>query len=765
MKKISSILAIIMLSTLALSGCTNKKDKKNSDEYVVLDAKTPSGKTYEFDDVDERSKGSTKTLQSESDLIDFANKVNANDNDYVTGYFEIANDINLTNEWTPINGFKGQLNGKGHKISGIHINSDKTKRGFFSYINGAKIGNITFSGEVKAGDTSALVSGYSLGQCTFVGVTVEGKIEAPNNVGGLIGSISGGSVKAVGCVNRMIVLGDSYVGGLIGANKTFKTNISDSSNCATVIGKGDTVGGIIASLTHSTSEVNDYNLYQCFNYGLVKGSTYTGGVVGLSSAQLIQCGAGLESKVYQLKGDEEIEAITLTSFVSPYCSVLCGHLLYNTSINEYGELIECQNQFGFAITGINNPAGCTRIIKFKDKVMIFAATNKYAISEDGGHTFGAFTTVSSKATEMCPIDGEASTDTGNTQPWVLEDGRIIMMYRSIRVATSFSYGSLRMRISDENGVFNSGDEPIKIIENYTPNTGKAGAFYEPYPIVMKDGSLAVYISEDVHYSEEYNNNGYHIPKLANNLICPGGSQDTVMIPIKIAPGATEVGAGKIEIGEPQLIFQGSNTNMFGHENSRPGMTVVTQLYDGSYAMILENSTEQHDPGYNLVVQITYSKDGLTWTAPKTILRPHQKGGSLNGKGSQYKCCAPFIATLPDGRIVVVCATDEEYVGYYPNDDAHYKHEVGFISKDKVGYGADLERDRDFIQIGNYKYSENEYCVWASVAVIDGRIYISGLQGVNYIKPDGTLASPTDWILISSIYYLDLYQNLGIEELK
>ena len=766
MKKLY-LLSICLLSSLLLVGCKNK-NKKTDNDYVVLEAKTPSGKSYTFDDVDPREKGDPISLSSTQDLITFQQKVNDNDSTYVNGYFELANDITLTNEWTPVNGFKGQFNGNGHKIDGIKISTNKTKKGFFSYIDGAKIGCVTFFGNIKAGDTSGMVSGYSLGQCTFVGVTIEGQIEAPNNIGGLVGSISSGSVKAVGCVNRSIILASSYVGGLIGANKTFKTNISDSSNCATVIGKGDTVGGIIGSLTHSTSEVNDYNLYECFNYGLVKGSTYVGGVVGLCCAQIIKCGAGSESKVYQITKDGDVEAITLTSFNHPYCSVLCGHLLYDKSINEYGELIECQNQYGFAITGINDPAGCTRIIKYKDKIMIFAATNKYAVSEDGGHTFGAFTTVSSKDTERCPIDGEASTDTGNTQPWVLPDGRIVIMYRSIRVATSFSYGSLRMRISDTNGVFNSADEPIKVIENYTSNTGKAGAFYEPYPILLDEasGSYAVYISEDVHYSEETPaSSPYHINKLKDELICEGGSQDTVMIPLQIAHGATEVGPGKIEIGEPQRIFQGSDTNIFGHSNSRPGMTVVTQLYDGSYAMILENSTEQHNPGYNLVVQITYSRDCLTWTVPKTIIRPHKDGGSLNGCGKQYKCCAPFIATLPDGRIVVVCATDEDYIGGYPTDDAHYKHEIAFISKDRVNYGADLERDRDFIQVGNYKYSENEYCVWASVAVIDGRIFVSGLQGVNYYKKDGTLASPTDWILISSIYYKDLYQSLNISELN
>lgn len=748
-----------MLSLSFLSGCSCAA--KNEE----IEVHTPSGTNYAFDDIDPREKGEVKTISNEDELINFQQQVNNRNEEYVNGYFELSNDIELKNEWVPINNFQGQFNGNNHTISGLKINTDKTKKGFFSSIDGAKLGCFTLIGDIKAGDTSSFITGTSIGSCTMVGIILRGNLTSLNNVGGLVGSMADGSLKVVGCLNAATIKGKGYVGGLVGSNKTNKINISDSANFGLVEGSADMVGGLIASLTHSTSQTNDYNIYQGFNYGTVKGSTYVGGVVGLSCAQLIQCGAGKDSKVYQLKDSEEIEAKTLTSFVFPYCSTLCGNLLYDTAINEYGELIECQNNDGFAITGINSPAGCTRIIKFKDEIRIFCATNKYAISTDGGHTFGSFVEVSNKESEKCPVDNEPSTDTGNTQPWVLPDGRIAMFYRAIRKSTSFSYGSLRMRISDENGIFNPMDGWITLIENYTSNTGTAGAFYEPYPILLDDGTIAIYISEDVHYTEVFDGaNGYHIDPLRSDLVCMGGSQDTVMIPLKVAPGATKVGEG-IEIGEYKLIFQGSNTNMFGHENSRPGMTVITQLHDGSYAMILENSTEQHNPGYNLVVQITYSMDGLTWTAPKTIIRPHQDAGTRNEDNTLYKCCAPFITTLPDGRIVVVCATDEDYTGYFPTDDAHYKHEIGFLSKNAVSYGDDLQRDEDFIQLGNYSYSENEYCVWASVAFVDDIIYISGLHGVNYLKDDGTVGTPLKWILISSINYKTLYQNLGLTELN
>ena len=737
----------------------------SDDKYIIpSDTPTPTKTEYNFDDVDIREKGKTITIEDENQLFEFAQKVNEQNEETINSYVEIKNDIVIKKSWTPISGFKGQLNGNHHTIKGFKISTTSIRQGFFSFIDGAKIGCLTLEGNISSSDNSGLLAGYSLGDCTLVGVTVSGKLQSTSNVGGLVGTIASGSLKIVGCINKAIISGSGFVGGLVGINNTYKINISDSANYGLVTGKGAYVGGIIAMLTNNTAINNDYNLYQCFNYGEVRGQSYAAGVAGLSCAPLIRCGVGNKAKTYRLSGKEKEEATYLVSFDMPFCSTLCGGIIRNVSNNALGELVECENQDGFAITGINDPAGCTRVIKYKDRIMLFAATNKYAISTDGGHTFGQFTTVSGKAEEKCPIDGGDSTDTGNTQPYVLPDGRIIMMYRSIRKTSSFSYGSLRMRISDHDGYFNPNDEPIKMIENYTSSTGTTGAFYEPYPLLLDDGTIAVYISEDVHFTEEYNKDGVYIPKLKDELVCPGGSQDTVMLRMKINEDATEVGEGKIEFFEPTLIFKGSDTNMFGHANSRPGMTVITQLYDGSYAMILENSTEQQNPGYNLVVQMTFSQDGLTWTAPRTIVRPKRDPGTMNGDNKLFKTCAPFVATLPDGRLVIVCATDEDYGIYYPNDDAHYKHEIAFITKERIGYNAVFDRS-DLIQLGNYYYNPNEYCVWASVAVIDGRIYISGLEGVNGLKDDGTVSSPTQWILLSTIHYADLYDRLGISEIR
>ena len=766
MKKIK-LLSVMLLSFTLLIGCNknNNEDKPKEEETNIVNPETPSKKTYSFEDVDPKEHTSTITINNEDDLINFQEKVNSDDETYKNGYIELGNDIELTKPWKPIANFAGQFNGKGHKISGLKAEDKISKFGLFSSINSAKIGCFSVKGDLNVADNSSFVVGFSVGECTILNVIVEGKMNGNSYLGGVVATVGDGSLKVVGCLNLATIEGKGSIGGILGANKTFKTNISDSANYGTVIGSGSTIGGVAASLTHSTSKTNDYNLYQCYNYGTVKGASYVGGVIGLSCCQLICCGVDAKAKTYCVTSEGEEEVITLTSFAAPYCSSLCGGILFNKAINEYGELIECVNKDGFAVTGLNDPAGCTRIIKFKDKVLLFSATNRMAVSTDGGHTFGLSTQISSKTTEICPIDGEASTDTGNTQPYVLPDGRIAMMYRAHRKATNFSYGSMRMRISDENGNFDSSDTPIVLLESFTTITGTPGAYWEPYPILLDDGTIAIYISCDLHYDDGYNKNGVVINKVPTEILAPGGSQNTIMIRMKVAPGATEVGEGKIEIAKPKLIFKGSDTSMFGHDNSRPGMTVLTPLYDGGWAMILEDSTEQKNPGYNMVVQLTYSMDGLTWTPPRTIIRPHHDGGSRNGDGSLYKCCAPFIATLPDGRLVIVCATDEMYEGYYPSDSSHYDQEIAFVTKNRIKYNDNISRDEDLIQVGNYTYNTNEYCVWASVAVIDGRIYVSGLQGVNYIKTDGTIGSPQDWMLISSIHYLDLYERLGISEIK
>ena len=153
--RIRTLLCVSLLSLGLFSGCSCSEQPED------IEVHTPSGKTYSFDDVDPREKGKEFTLSNENDLINFQEQVNNQNAEYVNGYFELNNDIQLTKEWVPVNNFKGQFNGNGHTISGFKMDTDKNKRGFFSAIDGAKVGCFTINGDLKVGDSSAFISGTS----------------------------------------------------------------------------------------------------------------------------------------------------------------------------------------------------------------------------------------------------------------------------------------------------------------------------------------------------------------------------------------------------------------------------------------------------------------------------------------------------------------------------------------------------------------------------------------------------------------------------
>ncbi len=105
----------------------------------------------------------TITISDKTGLVNFRNNVN-NGNSYEGQTISLTKDINLSGEvWVPIgcdneSYFKGDFDGKGHKVSNILIkrenesqydsvifpeNEEKNGAGFFGMLNGANISNLT----------------------------------------------------------------------------------------------------------------------------------------------------------------------------------------------------------------------------------------------------------------------------------------------------------------------------------------------------------------------------------------------------------------------------------------------------------------------------------------------------------------------------------------------------------------------------------------------------------------------------------------------
>lgn len=258
---------------------------------------------------------------------------------------KLMNDIDISawNEannpgqgWEPIGvqsaPFKGVFDGNDKKITGFSINRGSTDYvGFFGYISGATIKNLTIEGNVIGKEyVGAFVGGGSMdvlntltglkhigsttgvyrvggiaGACAgnFSNLTVSGNVTGSNSdVGGAIGragdvgNVSNitvtGDVKntsltsvctggIVGYSNLSIssstysgiVTGGSWVGGIVGSNfESDELTLFNCYACCDVIGNGDYIGGILG---RGFSDIS-----HCSFFGNVLGVSYIGGVVG-----------------------------------------------------------------------------------------------------------------------------------------------------------------------------------------------------------------------------------------------------------------------------------------------------------------------------------------------------------------------------------------------------------------------------------------------------------------------------------------------------
>lgn len=160
------------------------------------------------------------------------------------------------NTWTPIGNswenFTGTLDGDGHSVSGIYINSTTNYQGLVGYLGeGGTLQNLG----VKAS-----------------------YIKGRNIVGGLCGMNSG---TMTNCYNTGSVTGTGngdYVGGVCGRNNG---NVNNCHNTGTVTGTGEYAGGLCGR--------NNGNVSNCYNIGSVEGNKIVGGLCGQNDRTVTNC--------------------------------------------------------------------------------------------------------------------------------------------------------------------------------------------------------------------------------------------------------------------------------------------------------------------------------------------------------------------------------------------------------------------------------------------------------------------------------------------
>ena len=184
--------------------------------------------------------------------------------------------------------FSGNYDGCGFVVSGLYTPAmpegltttqqrGYSYQGLFGYVYGyssSKTANISNIGVAKS-----VIRGYTY-------------------LGALVGWVDY-NVTITNCYNTGSVIGNNYVGGIVGLS-----NASDIRNChnAGVVTGSDYVGGIIGYI------YNPSLLENCYNTGSVIGSNDVGGIVGYAGSNTAITACGVETE--QIFGNNNVGIIT-----------------------------------------------------------------------------------------------------------------------------------------------------------------------------------------------------------------------------------------------------------------------------------------------------------------------------------------------------------------------------------------------------------------------------------------------------------------------
>ncbi|MCL2487634.1 MAG: hypothetical protein FWE80_03010, partial [Oscillospiraceae bacterium] len=189
-----------------------------------------------------------------ADLARLAVEVNGG-NAYAGTYFKMTADIDLAGYdagdgggWMPIGNFtsqfKGNFDGDNHVVRNLIIDRSSTHFiGLFGYFNGGKVKNLgIFNGDIKGSSFVGGIIGHNdhgiIENC-YNNASITGTDER-SYAGGVVGLNYDGTV--IDCYNTNIINGDSFVGGVVGANNDSKSIIKNCYNVGAVNGTNSSIG-------------------------------------------------------------------------------------------------------------------------------------------------------------------------------------------------------------------------------------------------------------------------------------------------------------------------------------------------------------------------------------------------------------------------------------------------------------------------------------------------------------------------------------------
>ena len=178
--------------------------------------------------------------------------------------------------WTPIGKYYGTFDGNGKTIRNLYINATSPTAGFFGYLGGGSIKNITFD-NAKVKSTGVYCTGILAGDASScmienIKTLVSCSVEGNRLTGGIVGRAKG---NISNCENHAAVDGTNFVGGIVGSNDGSDNSITSCANYGVVTGTESSVGGIVGYFSFGT-------IQNSANYGDVTGADIVGNLIGLA---------------------------------------------------------------------------------------------------------------------------------------------------------------------------------------------------------------------------------------------------------------------------------------------------------------------------------------------------------------------------------------------------------------------------------------------------------------------------------------------------
>ncbi|MDQ8004433.1 MAG: hypothetical protein REI64_06495 [Pedobacter sp.] len=146
-------------------------------------------------------------------------------------HYKIIADFNLNRTWTPIASFSGSLDGNGHKVGNLNINSITANEGFFSSLSGT-VKNLQL---LNVNCTTSAAFGTLAGRLiggTIQNVKITGDLTSTNTgdvLGGVVGDLSAAGKVTQVTTNLTIKASCGMVGGLVGRLTTNASGIAEIS--------------------------------------------------------------------------------------------------------------------------------------------------------------------------------------------------------------------------------------------------------------------------------------------------------------------------------------------------------------------------------------------------------------------------------------------------------------------------------------------------------------------------------------------------------